>query len=166
MKLSEFLGAAFSHDGRIFPKAARLHRAIVNLKDAFGQFGGHIANVREDPEFFCQGLKVDIAAMDKGLITLTAFGMNQIRFCFDAIQDKLEVRGTVTCYLIRGHDVAQGGIEAGRHRLGSWEFKEDGETNIKLGDDGLLSMTAPKEAVALAAVVVLAAFSADEVKDP
>ena len=71
----------------------------------------------------------------------------------------------VTCYLVRGYDIAQRGAEGRRHPLGSWESKEDGETNIKLGDNGLLNMTAAKEAVGLASGVLLAAFSADEVSD-
>ncbi len=159
MTLKEFLGATFSDTGRPNDQGVLLSQQYKKLHEAFERFGHHVANCGVDPQFFAQDVKADTSTLNNALLTLTVFGGTQIRLCFDAIQSKQDVRGKVTCFLLRGYDIAQDGEQAKRRELGSWEFAEDGQTDIGLSKGDPLKMTEPAEAVALAVGVLLAAYS-------
>ena len=165
MKFVQFLQALFGSGSSPFRKGAQLERAHRLLKDVFQQFGQNLANCKGDPEFFTQQVKVDISALDKNLVTLKVFAADEIRIHFDVKQGNGEAKGQVTCAHLRGWDLAKRGEQARRRILGSWEFDEEGHTNIQLGTSGPLSMNAAPESVALAVGVLLATYSADEVED-
>jgi hypothetical protein len=165
MKLNEYLQALFLEKGSLFQQGAQLDRGHQRLKEAFDAFANHLVNCKSDPEFFKKGVKVDIQALDKNLVTLTTFAGDEIRICLEVRQEARDVRGEVTCIYLRGWDLAKRGEQAKRRILGSWKLEENGDTNIKLPDGAPLNMNAAPEAIALAVGVFLATYSVEEVED-
>src|SRR5688500_3878967 len=78
MKLNEFLKALFSGRGSLSQRSAPLERAYRRLKEVFDQFANNIANGGSDFQSIKDAVQVDNSALGSNLITLRAFGGDEI----------------------------------------------------------------------------------------
>jgi len=161
MEPTEVLQSYFSTKTGFLTQAVKLQAGYAHVTDRFGRFARNVDECGADPQFFREIVKVDLAALDQHLVTLTVFGVDQLRLCLDVIRREDEVRGQVTCYFIHGYQRAQPDQQVQPTEIARWTFGEDGMTDIKLGASrDLLDMREPKHAVAVVVVLILVAYAA------
>ncbi len=161
MEHKEIFQQMFSSKQSHYQVAIHLQREYARLKNVFEQFAKHLEECGGDPQFFNEIVKVDATALNQQLVTLSVFGRNELRLCFDVVRQGEECSGQITCYFVPAHQRAQRDLQVRPEEIGQWTFRGDGNTNIHLGDSGdVLDMTEPKHAVAIAVVLIIAAYSA------
>lgn len=161
MERKEIFRQMFSSKESHYQAAIQLQREYARLKIVFEQFAKHLEECGGDPQFLNEIVKVDATALNQQLVTLAVFGGNELRLCFDVIRQGRQFGGQITCYFVPAHQRAQQDLQVRPEEIGQWTFHGDGNTNINLGDSGdVLDMTEPKHAVAIAVVLIIAAYSA------
>jgi len=161
MERKEVFQQLFAGKESHYRTAVHLQQEYARLKNVFEQFAKHLEECGGDPQFFHEIAKVDATALNQQLVTLAVFGGNELRLCFDVIRQETEVSGQITCYFVRAHQRAQRDLQVRPEEIGRWTFRGNGDTNINPGGSGdVLDMREPKHAVAIAVVLIIAAYSA------